>query len=606
MANLVTLPFELRARIFHYYFKVDGGYVFNGDSEKLTTADNNPIDLALIYTCRSVANETRNMPLTINTITFSTLYREDWRGLAGCFNAVSTYHRLLEADLVVRLARFMTPDMYSQLALKFPTLAPQIQKESRHHENCLAHYETGRWPSDSESESDSDSDSDSDYESEGNLDDIFGPDSDSEKEKTNPSDGCYEWRHGRSTQSYRFWYEKHLQLGGSENFYRSLGSIDHDKIGHLLRHDWEGGSWAIQAAMSYCLRLLAEKERAEFARLVYGALPGWVDTYPAHELLDLRFEPWAIPSLSEVARATSRFKADVAWKLLEPWYYTPPMAYNPPGVYDRLHPPTGVRCREKIRFSAAATAIRFLQRLPASQRLQIRNLVLHEDHRSVGTPSTHAQGLAPFFKENPRLRVVRRVSVLGCIEGSLGNPQKAAQRLQEQKDGRSNPARVFDLLRFPWRLAEWLVDALAVTDVGIPAESFTFILEAGPHADFCTDIFQQAIHRDIAWDRAYKACINRGLIVCRPSQRLRRVVDQGLEEAMEHLLNQTSFLRSDFNPGHPWNFENLVEETSHLDNLRWTNKWAFRQPWNLDFPPTLDIAKSYSDNFEIQTEDDYL
>jgi hypothetical protein len=358
--------------------------------------------------------------------------------------------------------------------------------------------------------------------------------------------------------------------------------------------------------MSYCLRLLAEKDPAEFARLVYGALPGWVGTYPAHELLDLRFEPWAIPSQSEVAKATSRFKADDAWKLLEPWYYSPSRAYNPPGVYNQLHTPRGVHCREKIRFSAAATAIRFLQRLPTNQRLQIRNLVLYEDHPSVGTPSTHVQGLAPFFKENPRLQVVRRVSVLGCIEGRLGDPQHAARFLQAEKDGRTEDRRSVDLMSFPSRLAEWLVDALAVTSVGIPAESFTFILEAGPHADFCTDVFQQAIHRDIAWYRAYNACINRGLVVRNRGQKRYVLVDEGLEEAIGHLLNQTSFLRSDFNPGHPWNFENLVEETKHLDNLQWQTKWAYREPRKLELPPTLDIARLYSDNFEIQTEDDDL
>lgn len=600
MTTLITLPPEIREKIFQYYFQVDGGYIFNGDSEKLTTADNNPINLSLMYTCRSVANETRNMPFAINTITFSTLYREEWRGLAGCFNYVSTYYRLLEADLVVRLVRFMTPDMYSQLALKFPTLAPQIQKESRHHEDCLTHYETGRWPSDSESESDSDSDSDPDPE--GNLDDIFGPAA-PEKKRTDPSDASYEWRHGRNAPSYTFKYENR-RLQGSSEFYQSLGSIDHTG-GHPLRNHLVGGTWAIQEAMSYSLRLLAEKEPAEFARLVYGALPGWVGTYPAHELLDLRFEPWAIPSQSEVAKATSRFEADRAWTLLEPWYYTPSSAYNPPGVYDQLHPPRGVRCREKIRFSAAATAIRFLQRLPAAQRLQIRNLVLHEDHRSVGTPSTHVQGLAPFFKENPRLRVVRRVSVLGCIEGYVGNPQIAARVLQEQKDGRGEPDRAFDVRKFSWRVAKWLVDALAVTSVGIPAESFTFILEAGPHTDFCTDVFQQAVHRDIAWSKAHKACLDRGLIERIPRERC-RLVDEGLEEAIGHLLNQTSFLRSDFNPGHPWNFENLVEETKHLSNANWIIKWIYREPQRLDFPPTLDFAKRYSDNFEIQTEDEYL
>ncbi|UPK94690.1 hypothetical protein LCI18_005625 [Fusarium solani-melongenae] len=571
MTTFVILPPEIREKIFWYYFQVDGRYVFDGNSEKLTTADNNPIDLSLMYTCRSVANDTKNLPLTINTITFSTLYREDWRGLAGCFNYVSTYYRLLQADLVVRLARFMTPDMYPQLALKFPTLGPQIQKASKDHEDCLAHYETGRWPSDSESESDSGSDFESDFDFERNRDVIiFGP----ENKKTDPSEASYEWRHGLETQSYRLRYQN-LRLNGSSNFYRGLGSIDHDRQrGHLLRLHWAGGSWAIQAAI-----------------LVYGALPGWVDTYPAHDLLDLRFEPWAIPSHSEVAKVTTRFGADDAWKLLQPWYYTPSWAYHPYGLYS---------------FFGCGPPIRFLQRLPAHQRLQIRNLVLHEDLRSVGTPSTHVQGLAPFFKENPRLRVVRRVSVLGCIEGMLGEPSQAARFFRAEKDGRSEPDRAFDVMKFSWGVAQWLVDALAVTRVGIPAEFFTFILEAGPHADFCTDVFQQAIHRDIAWNRAYNACIDRGLVACKPRERLYDLLDDGLDEAIEHLLNPTSFLRSDFNLGHPWNFENLVEETNHLDHLHWTFKWAFREPQKLDFPPILGFVKRYSDNFEIQTEEDYL
>ncbi|KAM0415821.1 hypothetical protein ACHAPT_013231 [Fusarium lateritium] len=90
----------VRERIFQYYFKVDNGYVFSAKSDKLTTTDGDTVDLALMYTCRSVASETRNMPLTVNTITFSTLYREDWRGLAGCFNYVSAYCSLLQADAV--------------------------------------------------------------------------------------------------------------------------------------------------------------------------------------------------------------------------------------------------------------------------------------------------------------------------------------------------------------------------------------------------------------------------------------------------------------------------------------------------------------------------
>lgn len=98
--NLTTLPFELQAQIFRHYFKADGGYVFNGDSEKLTTANGNPIDLALMSTCRSIAKHTKDMPLSINTVHFSTVYRRDWMPFAGCFNFVSTFYRLLEEDML--------------------------------------------------------------------------------------------------------------------------------------------------------------------------------------------------------------------------------------------------------------------------------------------------------------------------------------------------------------------------------------------------------------------------------------------------------------------------------------------------------------------------
>ncbi|KAL6405315.1 uncharacterized protein AUP68_11067 [Ilyonectria robusta] len=77
--NLVALPYEVRTQIFQEYFKVDGGYIYNGESENLITADRQPIDFSLRYTCHSIAEDTRQIPLAVNTITFSTVYRQDWR-----------------------------------------------------------------------------------------------------------------------------------------------------------------------------------------------------------------------------------------------------------------------------------------------------------------------------------------------------------------------------------------------------------------------------------------------------------------------------------------------------------------------------------------------
>lgn len=550
--NLTTLPFELQAQIFRHYFKADGGYVFNGDSEKLTTANGNPIDLALMSTCRSIAKHTKDMPLSINTVHFSTVYRRDWMPFAGCFNFVSTFYRLLEEDMLRCLARFMTPEMYSQLALKFPTFVSQIQQASREMEAFKAETQ---WRSHS---------------------------------IRIPEGGFNE--HGAF-----MWQRVILELGR----YWGLGYLKTEE--HSTR--WVGGIWAIQGAVS-CLRLIAEKEPAEFAKLVYEAFPHWVDTHPAHEFLDLGFSLWDIPSRSELAVVASRLEADNTWQLLEAWYYRPSTDHRPTSIGEPLRKAKRSRCREKARFSAAAVAIRFLKRLPVDARRQFRNVTLHEDLAAVGTPSAHVQGLAPFFKENPQLRVERRVSVTRCIveRDRLVGPSLTALFLEEPGDPDFELCNSMKCYSFSPVLAQWLLDALAVPDAGIPVESFTFVLEGGPFIDFCSDVFQHVVHRDIARHRAYEACIQRGFLV-RPSNLPQDfgLVLKGFEEAIEHLVNQTSFLRSDFNTGHPWDWEDLVEKNKGLDHL----EWMHAELPILEFPPALYLESILADNYEIQTEDEY-
>ncbi|KAF5661208.1 hypothetical protein FCIRC_11912 [Fusarium circinatum] len=129
----LSVPSELRLHIYRAYFQLDGGYVYDVKSEKLKTSDGQPIDFSLMFTCRTIANEARHLPLSVNTVTFSTLYREDWRSLAGCFNVVATYYRHLEADLVLHLAEFMTPEMDGLFALKYPDVASRLKAVSRNH-----------------------------------------------------------------------------------------------------------------------------------------------------------------------------------------------------------------------------------------------------------------------------------------------------------------------------------------------------------------------------------------------------------------------------------------------------------------------------------------
>ncbi|KAH7165215.1 hypothetical protein EDB81DRAFT_678899 [Dactylonectria macrodidyma] len=557
--TLTSLPFELQLQIFRDYFKIDGGYVFNGDSEKLT-ANGKPIDLALMYTCRSIAHSTKHMPLSLNTIHFSTLYRSDWMPLAGCFDYVTIFYPLLAADMLVRLEPFITPKMYSQLGLEYPAFTSRLQELSRIHQEDLDRVEPG------------------------------GPDTVLRGERS-----------GKASD----WTD---QFRGDPDQYLGIRHQDtHCDLAASTRRCVR----ATQETTFYFLRLLAESQPIEFSKLVYETLPHWVDTHPAHEFLDLGFNLWDIPSRSELEHVSSRLNVDDAWQIVDPWYYRPQHSYKS-GTYDPLH--KGTRCREKIRFSAAAAAIRFLtKRLLVDQRRQIRNVILHEDFLAAGNPSSHAQGLAPFFRENPQLRVERRVSVIRCIsEGrrlERDIPSHVVWFLQEPSHPHLRGYREYreSMLSagFSEVIAQWLLDALAVPDAGIPAESFTFVLEGGPDPDFSTNLFQQIIHRDIAWHKAYRASIERGLLVRWPLLLGDTLVSDGFPEAMDHLMNRTSLLHSDFNLGHQWNWEDMIEKESGVTTWKWYSEFHYRDPLRTTFPPALDYASILADNYDIQTEDEY-
>ncbi|KAG5656058.1 hypothetical protein KAF25_001628 [Fusarium avenaceum] len=488
---LLNLPLELRLQIFHAYFKVEGGYVYDAESDSLKTADNRPVELSLMSTCRSIANETRHLPLSINTIRFSTLYREEWRRLAGCFNMVKSYFRILLSDFVLHIAHLMTADMLAQLALQYPKFESRLRLNMVQHQDYIAE-----------------------------VDEV-------------------------------------------EDLYRS-------------------------------------GER-------------------------LGFKPWEIPSESSILDAMRLLQLSDVWKLPNMWHYTPNWHYGDDLAINRLrntdhyadrrdelHNSYGVRCREKIRFSAVANSIRFLQRrISADQRTHIRSLVLYEDLPSVSTPSCHMLGLAPFFKENPLLRVERHVDWLKCTGADIDNPWNVAAHFQLGWDTKGKLWKGEITLR----LAHWLVDAIAITDADIPAEAFTFILESGPHVDYCTDIFQRFVLRDVVWCEAFKALTLSENFDLDSSEweQVRPILLQDEEvEALGHLMYRTSpILRCDFNTGVAWDFEEVVKDTEGLDSRGWLRVWRERfaegdLPGRILLHSDLTYESQVADYYEIQTEDDYL
>jgi hypothetical protein len=119
--HFLFLPREIRDLIYCDYLRMgtEDGYTYDFEAGKLRTADKQPIDLSLMYTCRLVANEMRGLPLRFHRITFTTLYSDELRLRAGRWAylmhlAEDTMYKTLEG-----VASRMSPEMAREVAQRF-------------------------------------------------------------------------------------------------------------------------------------------------------------------------------------------------------------------------------------------------------------------------------------------------------------------------------------------------------------------------------------------------------------------------------------------------------------------------------------------------------
>lgn len=594
-ANLLSIPAEVREEILHHYFRVDGGYIYDGDSDCLKTAvGNHPIDLALLYTCRTVANEARHLPLSLNAIKFTTLYRRDLNKLAGCFNYLSGLYNYLEADLVVALAKFLTPEIRAELALEYPKFGPRLARAVEDRDEMIEHQP----------------------QHEDDEDDLTVQARAMRRTyKGDSAAGAAKMRlKNRLDDTFCVYAPGFLHWNQDDRTRDYAGFSDLERFTHKDYQGFARSSSEAKSVWSHVLRLLAPENPAEFSRQIYTIFPESVNRHSAQQFLDMGFEHWAIPSQVRIEHAIELMALEGMWDAPDMWHE----ARHPEPWNTAPQPDTStstsassstprVRCREKIRFSAVANAIRFLDtRIHPKQRRDIRTLLLHEDFPSVNLPSAHAKGLAPFFQENPRLRVERRVDLMRCIYGAHDEPSNVAARFQ-QLDNLTEEPRIVPT-GFRLELSQWLLDALAVTSVGIPADSFTLIIEAGSYKDWISDLFQQRFHKEIAWCRAF-VCLKSINSLGERNIMHRMTEDSMIQEdeveAFEILMNKTSpILRTDFNTGVAWDVDTIVNDTQSLSMNEWFWHWFETLPLSRMEQPTheLDYKVRLADNYEIQTD----
>ncbi|KAK1636162.1 hypothetical protein BDP81DRAFT_429151 [Colletotrichum phormii] len=170
----------------------------------------------------------------------------------------------------------------------------------------------------------------------------------------------------------------------------------------------------------------------------------------------------------------------------------------------------GTECarRAMFRYSAAAVAIRFLESNTPAIRAHMRDIVLIEDQESVSNPECHAMGLIPYCRENSGLRIERRISLWRNAFF-----HRSGRALGERTHDHYNLG--LDANEISFAIARWIIEVLPLVSAGMPANSFTLVLD-GEGEPQCSEIFQNVVLRDAAWQQAMEECFQTGVFPPEP------------------------------------------------------------------------------------------
>ena len=454
--GFLTLPRELRDTIYGLYIFEPDGYHYDYKSNKLRTSSNRPIRLDFMYTCSTIATEMHNLALGSNVINFSTISTDS--ELAHRFDyAVRGIHAktssILEPLREPAMQRFRTPEMDSKLADRFPRLEPLL------HQPPL--------PSSFVS--------------------VFAVD-------------MFRSSWGEPASMYRAFQTYMLELVSKDSdFAEALAEFYHGYVRSMDEFEDDASEDRPTEEMiaswnrnSLELSLKESREKADLVR---------------NGILLSGPEAWAIPSEDRVWEIKKILVPDWAkGQVTEDYVSDLARSYE----LDEAEEARAFRKfflwkRIQWRFSAAAAAIHFLGKLSDDTLLGIRKIVLHEDRRSVALPESHAQGLIPFCRQNPHIRIERRVSmwrVLLLENRGVGGIDQELNDLYDWDDqGRQefyDHSRAHEL---EINACQWITEASALHAYGMPAGSFTLILDGDPVPELASEAFN-IVKEDAAWQIA--------------------------------------------------------------------------------------------------------
>ncbi|EXA43225.1 hypothetical protein FOVG_08237 [Fusarium oxysporum f. sp. pisi HDV247] len=272
------------------------------------------------------------------------------------------------------------------------------------------------------------------------------------------------------------------------------------------------------------LRQISSKNTSEISKATNEVLPGLTDSASPEELFDMSFDHWDIPSPARLRETAERLQRHRFLDSLSSWL---PIQRDDPRWFDATYKGPKYTYRRKYWFSATAVAIRFLNRLSLTQRGYLHKLVLNEDRISVGFPESHAIGLIPFFKQNPKLHVEQWVDVWQNLV--IGSEQPSAYgpngMIFERSEPQPGEFHCLDSISGPDQdvaFSNWVVHGFEVVKLGMPSGPWSVIFDGSPDLNLATELFTTLLQRTIVWQTFYTDCVSLGLFTDPSHYHIRR------------------------------------------------------------------------------------
>ncbi|KAM7224033.1 hypothetical protein V8F06_000506 [Rhypophila decipiens] len=270
-------------------------------------------------------------------------------------------------------------------------------------------------------------------------------------------------------------------------------------------------------------------------------LATFFDRFPKAVLdLGLQNQPWKIPPSEEDNKTALQLLAPRMATQSEAGFISPEGPSHIHRFFEHhLDPPN----RYLYRFSAAAAAIRFLESLDPSTRAYIRRILLDEDRQSVAHPERHGQGLEHFCRNNPLLRIERRVSMWKALfpqqehsppseylwSGRQSRWRRAERPLgvrnEDDVPGSESMVHLWDRLAlgyfklyeeidesfspyFSKVIAAWIAEALNLHS------SITLVIDGNPISRHSSEVFERFVIYDAVWQAALEQCFTSKRVSC--------------------------------------------------------------------------------------------